>query len=96
MTVKELKEKLNQFDDNLVVMIPNSDWDSYAPATSVARGVNEMDGCVFIDDYVEDVDDVAQDVFIEPIQFTMTNEEVNEVVDRCKRRVVEASGCTDL
>lgn len=58
MTVKELKEKLNQFDDNLVVMIPNSDWDlakSHAvPATSITRGVNEMDGCVFIDDYEED------------------------------------------
>lgn len=96
MTVKELKEKLNKFDDNLIVMVPNLDWDSYVPVTSVTRGVNEHDGCVFIDDYVEDVDDVAQDVFIEPIKLTMTNEEVKEVVDRCKRRVVEESGCTDL
>ena len=45
------------------------------------------------DDYV---DDVAQDVFIEPIQLTMTNEEVEEVLERCRRRVVEESGCTDL
>lgn len=59
MTVKELKEKLNQFDDDLVVMIPNMDWTPYGkqfhsvPATNVARGVNECDGCVFIDDYEE-------------------------------------------
>lgn len=60
MTVKELKEKLNQFDDNLIVMIPNKDlyhipspiWS--VPATSVTRGFNEADGCVFIDDYLED------------------------------------------
>ena len=45
------------------------------------------------DDYVEDV---AQDVFIEPLYLTMTNEEVEEVLERCRRRVVEESGCTDL
>lgn len=97
MTVKELKEKLNEFDDNLIVMIPNMDWAlngvGTVPATSISRGINEFDGCVFIDDYVEDV---AQDVFIEPIKFTMTKEEVEEVVDRCKRRVVEESGCAEL
>lgn len=93
MTVKEFKEKLNEFDDNLVVMIPNMDWAlngvGAIPATSISRGINEFDGCVFIDDCV---DDVAQDIFMEPIEFTMTNEEVNEVIDRCKRRVVEESG----
>ena len=26
MTVKELKEKLNEFPDHLVVMVPNVDW----------------------------------------------------------------------
>lgn len=96
MTVRELKEKLNEFNDNLIVMIPNMDWaltgNGAIPATSISRGINEHDGCVFIDDYMEDVDDVAQDVFIEPIQFTMTKEKVNEVIDRCRRRVVEASG----
>lgn len=63
MTVKELKEKLNQFPDDLIVMIPNIDYDwndtkNYnpmdIPATNVARGVNEADGCVFIDNYEED------------------------------------------
>lgn len=63
MTVKELKEKLNQFDDNLVVMIPNENlyrdpkaiW--YVPAMNVSQGVNELDACVFIDDYMEDEDE---------------------------------------
>lgn len=60
MTVKELKEKLNQFDDNLIVMIPNMnyyrDFDGWynVPATHVSQGVNELDGCVFIDDYQEE------------------------------------------
>lgn len=44
----------------------------------------------------EDVDDVAQDVFVEPLYLTMTNEEVNEVVERYRRRVVEEYGSTDL
>ena len=60
MTVKELKEKLNQFPDNSIVMIPNNDlhrlphpiW--YIPAEIVARGCNEADGCVFIDGCEED------------------------------------------
>jgi len=62
MTVKELKEKLELFDDRLIVMIPDANWTPdknwlpYITATSVARGVNESDGCVFIDDYVEEDD----------------------------------------
>jgi hypothetical protein len=44
----------------------------------------------------DDVKDVAQDIFIEPLYLTMTNEEVNEVIERVRRRVVEESGCTDL
>lgn len=60
MTVKELKEKLNEFDDNLIVMIPNMDWeeDGYPywnrPAKHLSRGINEFDGCLFISDYEED------------------------------------------
>ena len=59
MTVRELIEKLEQFPENCVVMIPNPDWRPsmncpYIHATSAARGVNEMDGCVIIDDYAED------------------------------------------
>lgn len=57
MTVKELKEKLNRFDDNLHVMIPNNDPEDniwYVPATNVSQGVNELDGGLFIDGYVEE------------------------------------------
>ena len=59
MTVKELKEKLEQFPDNYIVMIYNAEnaIDNtiypYIPATCVSRGVDELDGCVFIDDYEE-------------------------------------------
>ena len=59
MTVKELREKLNKFDDNLIVMIPNRYWEAACqkyevPATSVSQGVNEFDGCLFIDDCMEE------------------------------------------
>jgi hypothetical protein len=60
MTVRELKDKLNEFDDDLIVLIPNAGWHPYSitppeiPATGVSRGVNELDGCVIIDDYEED------------------------------------------
>lgn len=60
MTVRELIEKLEKFDDNLIVLIPNAGWHPYSimppeiPAKCVSRGVNEMGGCVIIDDYVED------------------------------------------
>jgi hypothetical protein len=63
MTVKELKEKLEQFPENCVVLVPNENlykdfipkW--YVVATNVARGTNGMDGYVIIDDYVEDEDE---------------------------------------
>ena len=54
MTVKELKEKLNEFDDNLIVMIPNDRLHSNPEAfwctvaTDIYQGVNEADGSVFI------------------------------------------------
>lgn len=58
MTVKELKEKLNQFDDNLMIMIPNRNYLEepvfYVTARHISQGINEFDGCVFIDDYEED------------------------------------------
>ena len=60
MTVKELKETLNQFDDNLIIMIPNVNWTpynhsfQYIPAGSVTQGFNEIDRLVFIDDGTEE------------------------------------------
>jgi hypothetical protein len=57
VTVKELKEKLNQFPDNLIVVVgsrflPDHIW--YVPVENVSSGVNEFDGLVFIDDCEED------------------------------------------
>lgn len=63
MTVKELKERLNQFPDNCFVMIPNQDFyrerkPRFAVhALNVTQGCNEYDGVVFIDGYVEDDED---------------------------------------
>lgn len=60
MTVKELKEKLEQFDDDLIVMIPNMNWTPFnnqfecVMATNVSQGFNEADGCIFLDDYIEE------------------------------------------
>ena len=60
MTVKELRRKLCEFDDNAIVLIPNSGlyrfsspiW--YVPAFTVTRGINELDGYVFIDSFDEE------------------------------------------
>lgn len=52
MTVCELIEKLERFPDNAVILIPIEG--RLGPATNVAFGFNELDGCVIIDDYVED------------------------------------------
>ena len=63
MTVRELKERLEQFPENCVVMTPNENLYKdrnaffYVPAENVSRGINEMDGCVMIDGYVEDEDE---------------------------------------
>ena len=53
MTVKELKEKLERFDDNLIVMAC-TDMGGFFPIHNVSQGFNEADGCVFLDDYVEE------------------------------------------
>lgn len=52
MTVRELKEKLKQFPENAVILIPIEG--RLGPATNVEFGFNELDGAVIIDDYVED------------------------------------------
>lgn len=60
MTVKELKDMLDQFPGNLVVVIPNSNlhllpnpvW--YVPAKNISKGINEYDGLLLIDDYEEE------------------------------------------
>lgn len=64
MTVKELREMLNKFHDNCIVVVPNIDYDpnqsgslQWTVALNVTQGCNELDGIVFIDDYVEDDED---------------------------------------
>ena len=54
MTVKELKEKLTQFPEDCVVLIPSNNAFIYTRAENVTMGFNEMDGCVIIDEYVEE------------------------------------------
>ena len=60
MTVKELKEKLNQFNDNLIVMIPNKEYYSgdslfdWTPLLNISQGINEWDDSLFLDDYIEE------------------------------------------
>ncbi len=53
MTVKELKEKLEQFDDRLIVLAID-DMGGYFHILNVSQGFNEADGCLFLDGYEED------------------------------------------
>lgn len=58
MTVGELKARLEQFPDDLHVFVPCVDGSfEYTSDVNIAQGVNEYDGCLFIDDFVEDEDD---------------------------------------
>lgn len=65
MTVKKLKEKLEQFPDNYIVIV-SADWETrkrnngfpFAEAVNVTKGFNELDGTVLIDDYVEEDDEM--------------------------------------
>lgn len=57
MTVKELKEQLNKFDDNFIVMIPMlskkpDDPLPYMAVDRVTQGINELDCAVFLDDRI--------------------------------------------
>lgn len=60
MTVKELKEALNQFNDKFTVLMPKSDFEhssSLFPYTSrinISQGINELDCAVIIDDYEDE------------------------------------------
>jgi hypothetical protein len=60
MTVKELKEKLNQFDDDFIVLVPNRHLYThffvprFVRATNVAKGISGADGYILIDNHVED------------------------------------------
>ena len=51
MTVKELKQQLEHFDDNLIIFIPSDiRWSKfpYEPLGGMGQGVNEADCCLFL------------------------------------------------
>ena len=54
MTVKELKEKLNEFDDSLLVCF--REGEGYSLLGDIYSGVNEADGYLFLDYCAEDDD----------------------------------------
>ncbi len=56
MTVRELKEELNKYNDNLRVFVPTVDGKTpyYYEILNVSQGVNEMDGMLVLDDYEDD------------------------------------------
>ncbi len=50
MTVKELINELNKYPDNFLVLMFDTESDiGYTAVSDITRGVNEFDGCVFID-----------------------------------------------
>ena len=50
MTVKELINELNKYPDNFLVLMFDAGSDiGYTAVSDIIRGVNEFDGCVFID-----------------------------------------------
>ena len=52
MTVKDLKKELNKYNENFIVVIPNSEFPAgpaYEVANNVTLGINEMDNVVIIE-----------------------------------------------
>lgn len=54
MTVKELIEKLQKFDDDLIIAIPNKDRNEdnsypYVFDIEVGRGISEGDHCLYLE-----------------------------------------------
>ena len=50
MTVKELINGLSRYPDNFLVLMFDAESDiGYTRVSDITRGVNEFDGCVFID-----------------------------------------------
>lgn len=50
MTVKELINELSKYPDNFLVLMFDAESDiGYTVVSDITRGVNEFDGCIFID-----------------------------------------------
>lgn len=56
MTVQELIDILKKLPPNKIIMVPNREPHGHyiVAAENVTIGLNEEDGCVIIDDYLED------------------------------------------
>lgn len=55
MTVKELINWLSKYPDNFLVLIPDTELDiGYTAISNITRGLNEFDGCIFIEKSEED------------------------------------------
>lgn len=50
MTVKELRNELSKYPDNFLVLMFDAELDiGYTTISNITQGVNEFDGCIFID-----------------------------------------------
>ena len=50
MTVKELINELSKYPDNFLVLMFDAESDiGYTRVSDITRGVNEFDGCIFVD-----------------------------------------------
>ena len=65
MTVKELIEKLQMFDENLIIAIPNKDRDEdnpypYVFDIRIARGANEEDRCLYLFEHDDELESLIK------------------------------------
>lgn len=60
MTVKELIEKLSEYDGNLPVNIQNGDYSSYYIGSRTVATIIVEDGCIILNDQAEQVCNMLQ------------------------------------
>lgn len=53
MTVNELKKELEKFSGDSIIMIPSPNAFGSVAANHLAQGINEADGCLFIENSCE-------------------------------------------
>lgn len=59
MTVNELKKELEKFSGDSIIMIPSHDTFGSVEANHLAQGINEADGCLFIENSYEHESDTS-------------------------------------
>ena len=60
MTVKELIEKLSEYDGDLPVRIQNGDYSSYYIGSRTVATIIVEDGCIILNDQAEQVCNMLQ------------------------------------